>query len=114
MWWEPSEGLASMGARTFANDCSPESWPLWKRPCRDRSMCRTRPPLGEADVLREEPGRCTGETSRGRGPSAYARIAEITSGRAISQQGLATTCKDPVSEGDRRAGEGFGLAHEPV
>ena len=33
---------------------------------------------------------------RGKGPSTYARIAEITSGRAISQQGLATTCKDPA------------------
>jgi len=33
---------------------------------------------------------------RGMGPSTYARIAEITSGRAIAQQGLATTCKDPA------------------
>jgi len=33
------------------------------------------------------------------GPSTYARIAEITSGRAISQQGLATTCKDPAHNG---------------
>jgi hypothetical protein len=30
------------------------------------------------------------------GPGAYTRIAEIMSGRAISQQGLATTCKDPT------------------
>jgi hypothetical protein len=30
------------------------------------------------------------------GPSAYARIAEIMSGRAIFQQGLATTCQDPT------------------
>ena len=28
------------------------------------------------------------------GPSTYARIAEIMSGKAIFQQGLATTCKD--------------------
>jgi hypothetical protein len=33
---------------------------------------------------------------RGRGPSTYARIAEIMSGKAISQQGLMTTCKDPL------------------
>ena len=51
---------------------------------------------GEADALREETGECTGEALRGRGPSTYARNAEITSGRAISQQGLATTCKDPL------------------
>jgi len=30
------------------------------------------------------------------GPSTYARVAEITSGRAISQQGLTATCKDPL------------------
>jgi hypothetical protein len=28
------------------------------------------------------------------GPSTYARIAEITSGTSILQQGLAATCKD--------------------
>jgi hypothetical protein len=50
--------------------------------------------LGEAEAFWEETGRCTGGTLRGRGPSTHARIAEITSGRAISQQGLATTCKD--------------------
>ena len=36
---------------------------------------------------------------RGKGPSTYARIAEITSGRAIAQQRLATTCKDPAHNG---------------
>jgi len=33
------------------------------------------------------------------GPSTYARVAEIMSGRAISQQGLAATCKDLADEG---------------
>jgi hypothetical protein len=33
------------------------------------------------------------------GPSTYTRNAEITSGRAISQQGLATTCRDPSARG---------------
>jgi len=42
-------------------------------------------------------GRSTEGALRGTGPSAYTRIAEITSGRAIYQQGLATTCKDPSS-----------------
>ncbi len=36
----------------------------------------------------------TGETPRGRGPSNYTKIVEIMSGKTISQQGLATTCKD--------------------
>ena len=48
------------------------------------------------------------------GPSAYARIAEIMSGRAISQQGLVTTCKDLVYEDLPRHWEGFGLTHESV
>jgi hypothetical protein len=38
------------------------------------------------------------------GPSAYTRIAEIMSGRAISQQGLETTCKDPSSEENEAMG----------
>ena len=36
------------------------------------------------------------------------------SGRAIPQQGLATTCKDPAYEGLPRRREGLGLTHEPV
>ncbi len=53
-------------------------------------------------------------TWRGMGPSAYVRIAGIMSGRGITQQGLATTCKDPAHKGRPRRGEGDGLAHEPV
>ena len=45
------------------------------------------------------------------GPSTYARVAEITSGRAISQQGLTATCKDRAHKGYPRRAEGFGLAH---
>jgi hypothetical protein len=33
------------------------------------------------------------------GPSACTRVAEIMSGRAIYQQGLAATCKDPACNG---------------
>ena len=59
-------------------------------------MRRTRCNGGEAVTLWEETDRCTREASRGKGPGTYARIAEITSGRTISQQGLATTCEDPL------------------
>ena len=59
-------------------------------------------------------GQSTGGARRGRGPSTHTRIVEITSGTAITQQGLAATCKDPLTEGDRRRREGFGRAHEPV
>ena len=57
----------------------------------------------EAEVRPMSAGKATGQSTggarRGRGPSAHTRIGEITSGRAISQQGLAATCKDPPSEG---------------
>ncbi len=75
--------------------------------------CRTRYPWGEADALREETSKCTEGALRGKGPSTHTRIAEITPGRAISQQGLATTCKDPPGV-TRKRGEGLGLTHEPV
>ena len=41
------------------------------------------------------------------GPSACTRVAEITSGRAISQQGLAATCKDPARKAEAEARGGF-------
>src|SRR5579863_222531 len=48
-------------------------------------------------------GRTLGESTRGgrrgKGPGEYVRVAEITLGRAICQQGLATTCKDLVHNG---------------
>jgi len=56
-------------------------------------------------------GKSTEGTPRGRGPGTYARIVEITSGRTISQQGLATTCKDPPYREDRNRWEALGLAH---
>ncbi len=59
-------------------------------------------------------GKCTSWTRRGMGPSTYARNAEIMSGRTNTQQGLATTCKDPANEGQPRRWEGIGLAHEPI
>jgi len=67
-----------------------------------------------APVLREETGRGTEGTLRGKGPCTYTRIAEMMSGRAVSQQGLATTCKDPTYKGKPRRWEGFGLTHESV
>jgi hypothetical protein len=59
---------------------------------------RTSQNLRESDVFQEETGISTEGAPRGKGPSTYARIAEITSGRANSQQGLETTCKDSLTE----------------
>ena len=70
--------------------------------------------MSETEVLREETGRGTEGTLRGKGPCTYTGIAEIMSGRAVSQQGLATTCKDPTYKGRPRRWEGYGLAHESI
>jgi hypothetical protein len=77
-------------------------------------MRRSRCNVAEAVTFREETDEGTGEASRDKGPGTYGRIAEIASGRAISQQGLATTCEDPSNKGNRIRREGFGLAHESV
>jgi hypothetical protein len=41
------------------------------------------------------------------GPSTYPRVAEITSGRAISQQGLTATCKGRAHKEGSEARRGF-------
>jgi len=46
------------------------------------------------------------------GPDTRRKIAEITSGRSIIQQGFATTCIDYRHKGRPRPREDFGLAHE--
>jgi hypothetical protein len=68
----------------------------------------------EAVTFWEETDDCTRKASRGRGPGTDGRIAEITSGRANLQQGLATTCEDPPNKVNRIRREEVGLAHEPV
>ncbi len=104
--WEPEHNGMTAAAK--------DSPPL-KLHCGECLACRTRHPWGVADALREETSKCTEGALRGKGPSTHARIAEITPGRAISQQGLATTCKDPPYKGyTRKRGEGLGLTHEPV
>jgi hypothetical protein len=70
-----------------------------KLPCGDRSARRTRFPWGEAGVLGQGMDKCSRGARRGMGPSTCTRVAEIMSGRAIAQQGLATTCKDRAHNG---------------
>src|SRR5271169_5198451 len=54
-------------------------------------------------------------TPRGKGPGDSTRIAEITSGRSFSQQGLTATCKDPLHKAYQpRQPEGRGWADESV
>ena len=70
-------------------------------------MCRTSQILREAEVIREETGKSTEETPRGKGPSTYARIADITLGRTNFQQGLVTTCKDSLIKSKTETMRGF-------
>jgi len=41
---------------------------------------------------------CTPQTAATGARASKERLAEITSGRAVSQQGLAATCKDPPTK----------------
>ncbi len=71
--------------------------------------------MGKAVVAGEVTGMCTLRTAVAEAQASRERFAEITSGRAITQQGLAATCKDPPTVAKAgRWREGFGLAHEPV
>ncbi len=63
---------------------APERFSLLKLHCRGSLVCRTCDALGEAVVSKEEASKRTWRTLRGRGPSTYARIAEIMSGRTNS------------------------------
>ena len=107
--WAPRSGQpggrASVGARRNRMTAASIYGSPPKLLCGGKSARRTRFPWGEADVFREETEKSSRRAWRGRGPSAYARIAEITSGRAISQQGLATTCKDRLTKEETEAGE---------
>ena len=70
--------------------------------------------LGKANALAEESSKCTLEAAGVGVQARRERLAEIESGRAFAQQGLAATCEDRSYEGDQRRTEGRGLAHEPV
>jgi hypothetical protein len=73
---------------------APKFCPLTGVAFRGGSACQARQGGCKADALREETGKSTEGTLRGRGPGECERIAEIKSGRSVSQQRLAATCKD--------------------
>ena len=74
-----------------------------KLQCGGSLVRRTRFPWGEAGVLGEGMDKCSRGARRGMGPSACTRVAEIMSGRAISQQGLTATCKDRAFKAEAEA-----------
>ncbi len=51
-------------------------------------------PVGKVDVVGEVTVKCTSRATAVQIQASRERLAEITSGRATSQQGLAATCKD--------------------
>jgi len=78
-----------------------------KLPCGGRSARRTRFPWGETGLLGEGTDKRSQGARRGMGPGTCARVAEITSGRAVSQQGLTATCKDHARKEESEARGGF-------
>jgi len=52
----------------------------------------------KADARREETSECTVGAAGVRVQAPGERLAEITSGRSVSQQGLAATCEDPPAK----------------
>jgi hypothetical protein len=65
-------------------------WVFAEEPTCDRT--------GKADDAGEETGMCTPQTAATGARASKERLAEITSGRAVSQQGLVATCKDPPTK----------------
>jgi len=61
-------------------------------------MRRPGPMSGKANAEWEVTARCTTQATGVEVQASGERSAEIMSGRAISQQGLTTTCKDPMTE----------------
>ena len=61
----------------------------------------------KADASWEETGICTGRTTGVWVQASRERFAEITLGKTNSQQGLATTCKDPLIKGETKTVGGF-------
>ena len=71
--------------------------------------------MGKAEVSQEEMGKSTAGAAGTQARASRERSSEITSGRALFQQGLAATCKDSPSVFKNGAWrEEMGLAHEPV
>ena len=63
---------------------------------------------GKAEVLWEETGRSTRGDAEVGGQASKERFAAIKLGRATIQQGLATTCKDPLDEARAEEEGGWG------
>ena len=91
---------SKLGGPKVTNDNGPETWNHMK--LLRAGFCSRRPTsqeVGKADAEREEMDECTVRAAGDQVRASKEGYAEETSGRAISQQGLATTCKDLSTEG---------------
>ena len=93
-------GPSKCGSRNIREWLQPRNGNLTSKPRRGE-FPRAEPFESEVRPMSagKETGQSTGGARRGRGPSTRTRIGEITSGRAVIQQGLTATCKDPPHEG---------------
>jgi hypothetical protein len=118
------KGGTAVGATWVANKpaglkgnecCSLETEPALEVAVRNVAKRRPGHNVGKADVLWEETGESTTGAAGVGVQARRERFAEITSGRSLSQLGLAITGKDPSTKArSRRRREGLGLAHGPV
>jgi len=92
-------GSSKYGSPNIKGWLQPRNVVLAETAVQDRLGSRTCVLWCEAEAFWEETGKSTRREPRGRGLGTYTRIAEIMSGRTISQQGLAATCKDPPYKG---------------
>jgi hypothetical protein len=71
--------------------------------------------VGRPMILKEETGKCTSGTYRGRGPSIQRKTYRDKVGKVPLPAGADDNLQRPVDQGDnRRQSEGLGLAHESV
>ncbi|MFQ6093311.1 MAG: transposase [bacterium] len=101
----------SCGKKRAGAPEGPEKSPVQKSPYGLFVECRAGPDVAKADVSWEETSISTKRTTGVWVQASRERFAEITPGRAISQQGLAATCKGLLYKGNPSQQEGFSGAH---
>ena len=86
------------------NDCSLEIRTRTEVAVQNEAERRPGPNAGKAVAPREGTSRCSVGAAGVGVQASGERSAEITSARAISQQGLVATCKDPPTEAKAEGG----------
>jgi len=81
--------------------------PYRSRRVENFARCRVGPDVMKADASWEETGICTRRTAGVWVQASRERFTEIKLGRAISQQGLVTTCKDSLIKSKIETMRGF-------